>query len=100
MFDVNLSENDSVATLSGQLTFSDHGTFRDMARHLVASPSGRLVIELGGLDFIDSAGLGMLLLLREEASAAQRAVALRNAKGQVNRMFAVSRFDTLFVVEP
>jgi len=100
MFDVSLSEQEAVATVAGQLTFSDHARFRDMARQLIAGQGDQLVIEFGGLDFIDSAGLGMLLLLREEAAAKQRSVVLRNAQGQVKRMFAVSRFETLFVVAP
>ncbi|HUA51389.1 MAG TPA: STAS domain-containing protein [Candidatus Sulfotelmatobacter sp.] len=100
MFNTSLSDGNALAALSGQLTFTDHGAFRDMARHLVASKAGRLTIDFGGVEFIDSAGLGMLLLLREEAGATGRPVVLRNAQGQVKRMFAVSRFDTLFVVEP
>lgn len=99
MFDITLSEQDSFAALSGQLTFSDRERFRDMARRLVASARARLVIDVSSLEFIDSAGLGMLLLLREEIAAGQREIVLRNAQGQVKRMFEVSRFDTLFVVE-
>jgi len=100
MLNTSLSDGNAQAALSGQLTFTDHGAFRDAAHQLVASQAQRLVVEVGGLEFIDSAGLGMLLLLREEAGATGRPVVLRNAQGQVKRMFTVSRFDTLFIVEP
>lgn len=99
MLDITLSDNDATVALSGDLTFSDHTTFRAIARRLVASTGERLKIDLRGLRFIDSAGLGMLLLLREEAAVTSRPIALCHAQGQVKRMFDVSRFDTLFLVE-
>lgn len=41
----------------------------------------------------------MLLIVRDEADKAQRSLILRGPHGQVKRMFAVTKFDTLFTVE-
>jgi len=100
MFDLTLSSDESHATLRGQLVFGEHMKFRQMARQLVASGAPRVAIDVAGIDFIDSAGLGMLLLLRQEASSRNQTVVLRNSQGQVKRMFEVSRFDKLFAIEP
>ena len=57
------------------------------------------VIELSGLDFIDSAGLGMLLIVRDAAAAHSAKVVLRGAREQAKRLIQVARFDSLFTVE-
>ena len=49
--------------------------------------------------FIDSAGLGMLLLARDEGKRKNLDVCLRRPRGQVKRMLEVARFDTMFTIE-
>jgi anti-anti-sigma factor len=66
---------------------------------LFATASVPIVIDLAKVEFIDSAGLGMLLIARDEASKASRQLTLRGPQGQVKRMFAVTRFETLFAIE-
>ena len=41
-----------------------------------------------------------LKTVREEADKASRRVVLKGACGQVKKMFEISRFDTLFAIEP
>jgi anti-anti-sigma factor len=91
--------NDSVATISGDLTFTDHAAFLVIMNRLLATRGTPIVIDLFQLEFIDSAGLGMLLIARDEARKASRVLTLRHPKGQVERMFAVTKFETLFVIE-
>jgi anti-anti-sigma factor len=91
--------DDSHVVLSGDLTFTDHMVFREIADRMAASKDKSIVIEVANLSFIDSAGLGMLLIAREEARKANRALILRGATGQVKRMFNLTKFETLFTVE-
>jgi HptB-dependent secretion and biofilm anti anti-sigma factor len=85
--------------LSGEFTFTDHVSFKDLVSRLLEAEQPQIVIDLSKLDFIDSAGLGMLLLVREAAGKASRKVVLRGPHGQVKRMFDVTKFSTLFSVE-
>ena len=85
--------------MSGEFTFSDHVPFKQMVTEIFAAPGRSVVIDLSKLDFIDSAGLGMLLLARDEAKKNHRELILRRPSGQVKRMFAVTTFNTLFTVE-
>lgn len=93
------TDNDAVVSLSGELTFVDHPVFRTMTTRLMQAKSSPSVIDLAGLQFIDSAGLGMLLVARDEAKRANRALVLRHPAGQVKRMFEISKFETLFSVQ-
>ncbi|HEY0330891.1 MAG TPA: STAS domain-containing protein [Rhodopseudomonas sp.] len=90
--------NDANVSLNGELTFTDHVAFREVASRLLKATDQSLTIDLSKLDFIDSAGLGMLLIVRDEANKANRSLTLRGPKGQVERMFSVTKFNTLFTV--
>ncbi|MGJ4891878.1 STAS domain-containing protein [Bradyrhizobium sp. HKCCYLR20261] len=85
--------------MSGEFTFTDHVPFKEMVTELFAVPGKSVVIDLSKLDFIDSAGLGMLLLARDEAKKNHRELILRKPIGQVKRMFSVTKFNALFTVE-
>jgi anti-anti-sigma factor len=85
--------------MSGEFTFTDHAPFKQMVTEIVAFMSKSIVIDLSRLEFIDSAGLGMLLLARDEAKKNDRELILRQPNGQVKRMFGVTKFNTLFTVE-
>jgi len=94
-----LDNNSSLVSMSGEFTFTDHGQFKSMVTRLFETTGAPVVIDLSKLEFIDSAGLGMLLLARDEAKKTNRALILRGPSGQVKRMFGVTKFDTLFDVE-
>jgi len=93
------SPDQSEVALSGQLTFPDHANFRTVADLLLKSPGQPLVIDLSELEFIDSAGLGMLLIVRTEAERVERSVRLRAPRGQVKRIFDLSKFENLFGID-
>ena len=96
----NFTENDATVEIKGELTFVDHSLFRAMATRLLQAKAQAPVIDLSHLDFIDSAGLGMLLLVRDEAKRSNRKVVLRHPTGQVKRIFDISKFERLFSVQP
>ena len=93
------NDDDSKVSISGEFTFIDHTAFKAIATRLLERQGRPIVIDLTRLEFIDSAGLGMLLIVRDEADKAGRTLVLRGPCGQVKRMFDVTKFDTLFTVE-
>ena len=96
---LQVSEDGARAFISGDFTFADHNGFKEMMTKLLAANQPSIVIDLSSLDFIDSAGLGMLLLVRDEAGKASRALTLKGPHGQVKRLFDLTKFDTLFAIE-
>jgi len=87
-------------TLSGRITYQDHVTFRSFIETIDSGDVKKVSIELAKADFIDSAGLGMLLLLRDAVSQRQGRVSLVRPQGQVQRLIDTSRFSALFDVLP
>lgn len=86
-------------SVSGEFTFTDQGTFKDVIMELLQTKGAAVTIDLSKLEFIDSAGLGMLLLARDEAKKSDRQLILMHPAGQVKRMFGVTKFNKLFTVE-
>lgn len=50
------------------------------------------------VDYVDSAALGMLLLLRDHAGEGRR-VTLRNARGQPREVLLMAKFDRMVQLE-
>lgn len=86
-------------TLNGRLTFAENGDFRQMLAGLEQSVATMVVLDLGGLDFMDSTGMGMLLVARDTVAGLGGQVALRNAHGQVGRMLELAKFRDFFIME-
>lgn len=95
------SERDDTihVTLHGRVTYTDHPSFRNVISQVRDSRARHLVFDVSDVEFIDSAGLGMLLMVRDTASERRADVVLRGARGQVERIFTSSNFDSLFTLQ-
>lgn len=86
-------------SLRGRFTFADHQSFRDLIATFQGYRGKTVVLDMAGLEFIDSAAMGMLLLARETAVSNGINTVIRNASGKVRSLMQVARFDQLFSVE-
>ena len=84
--------------LRDQLTFADREVFDTATDKLLARRSDSVIVDLSGLDYMDSAGLGMLLTLRDRADQARATVKLKRPKGDVRELLVLACFDTLFTI--
>lgn len=82
--------------MSGQFTFHHNQKFRDILELLNEKELQAIALNLKQVEFIDSAGLGMLLLLRDRCLEKNIILSLMEAQGQVRNIFLVSKFDQLF----
>jgi anti-anti-sigma factor len=89
-----------VATLRGRLTFGDQKAFRVLLDQLTQSGTSAWAIDMRGMDYIDSAGLGLLLLVRQAATKENAHTTLRVAQdGQVRKLMDAARFNQMFTLE-
>ena len=79
----------------GRLTGQDGDGVRDLIAEVKRGADRRCVIDLTGLDFIDSAGIGMLLVVNGEAVAADKAIAMLVAEGQVKKVVTLTRISMI-----
>ena len=59
---------------------------------------GGMVVDLGGLEFITSAGLRALWLAHQTLTAAGARLVVTGIKGVVREVFRISKFDALLTV--
>lgn len=95
-YEVTQEGGEAVLHLRGELVLSDRDSFDGVAKEALKPGVAALVVDLSGLEYMDSAGLGMLLTLREQSENLGVNVALRGAGGEVRELLELARFDTLF----
>ncbi|MGQ9366753.1 STAS domain-containing protein [Azospirillum sp. ST 5-10] len=96
---MDIQGKDAVVRLRGRLTFNDHACLRALIREMLGNAATRQVFDLEGLEFVDSAGIGMLLIAREEMAGVDKELVLRGAAGQVRRVLAVAQLDKIVAIE-
>lgn len=96
-----ITDDDAGPTLilRDQLIFADRDVFDTVIDKLMARQRPRVTVELSSLDYMDSAGLGMLLTLRDRAERAGAEVVLRRPCAEVRELLVLACFDTLFTIE-
>jgi anti-anti-sigma factor len=82
--------------VEGRFDFNCHQQFR-RAYEGAAAPVTEYVVDLRGTEYIDSAALGMLLVLRE--SAASASVRITNSRPAVRKILQIANFNTLFAID-
>ncbi len=82
-----------VIAIAGRFDFSCHPEFR--AAFAGLGPGKEVVVDFASTTYIDSAALGMLLLLRDRVGDA-RQVRLVNCKGQPDQVLRIANFHKLF----
>jgi anti-anti-sigma factor len=91
--DISLSEepDGTKARLSGDFDMDATFTVEPALERALAAPDlERLVIDLSGLEFIDSTGIGVLMRVTEEARAAGVDLAVLPGPREVQRVFAAA----------
>ncbi|GAA4253233.1 STAS domain-containing protein [Azospirillum formosense] len=98
-FQVRRSSETLEVLLSGRLEFTDHDSLPDIVDLLNGEATRRFVLDMDGLTFIDSAGIGMLLILQDEAEQRNIKLVLRKLQGDVLRSIDLARIGEVVTIE-
>lgn len=72
-----------VLLMRGKFTHRDYCGFLDFTDRLATSKAHRVVLDMSGVEFIDSGGVGMLLMAMDVARRNHIPISIQNARGQV-----------------
>lgn len=89
----------SLVYIAGQCCFSDYGEFQRIIEMVEEKASSTLILLLPDLYYIDSSGLGMLLVLRDKCQGTGINLVLRHPTGQVRKMLEVAQLNEIFTIE-
>lgn len=96
---VQIDNGKARLSLNGRFDFNSHREFRNAYEEAIKGYKvDDVEVDLGGVDYIDSSALGMLLLFKEKAAVENKKVILVNCHGTVLQILKVANFDKLFVI--
>ena len=73
--------------------------FKDSMRQLTSTGPDRVIVDLEGVDFVDSSGLGAIVSVMKSLGANQK-MELAALSGAVAKVFRLTRMDTVFKIYP
>lgn len=97
---IQVRDRSACITMSGRFDFEVHRDFKNAYMTLLNNAAVHgIEIEMSKVDYLDSAALGMLLLLHERAKEANKPVVLLNASGVALQVMEVANFSKIFTVK-
>lgn len=94
---IQFTEQDDTVTIHLPGRF-DFRLIKEFQRVLHREPRA-WIVDMTAVDYVDSSGLGMLLLLRERVRGDAQRIRLRGVHGQPRDVLAMAKFDKMFKVE-
>lgn len=85
--------------LRGQITFEADGDFRTILAEWERGGIADCVLNLSAVDYMDSAGLGLLVMANNAAKQAGVTFRLKHPRGQVRELIKISEFHTIIPCE-
>lgn len=89
-----------VLTLSGRFDAAAVGSFKEEASHQAGGGAPRLVVDLAGVSFLDSSGLGALVAVLRRVVQAEGDLRLAGPSSGVRSLFELTRLDRVFDIHP
>lgn len=87
---VNRTPAEAVVCLQGAIDMSTIVRLRSAVEHLLVDAPPRILLDLGGVTFCDSQGLGTLVSLSQKARMVQSVLVLTNVGEFLNRVLDVT----------
>jgi len=95
---VNRTPAEAVVCLQGAIDMSSVVKLRSAVEHLLLDAPPRVLLDLGGVTFCDSLGLGTLVSLSQKARMVQSVIVLTNIGDFLNRVLDVTGLRPALVI--
>jgi len=88
----------AIATVRGEIDISTVATLSEHRGHLARKNPQRLVIDLAGVSFIDSSGLGGFVRIRRTLPPGCPVI-IRSPQRRVRQLFKITGLDSVITIE-
>ena len=93
-------EGITILDLSGRITLGEgSGVLRDQIRDLLRKGENKILLNLGGIDYIDSSGIGALVSAFTAVRDQGGELKLLNLSKKVRDLLQITKFFTIFDVK-
>lgn len=98
--DISSLDGWTVIRLHGELDVASAPSLRERLINLVAEGSHNLILDLEGLDFLDSTGLGVIISALKRARTNGGDLRLVCTQSRIRRLFEITALDKAFPLHP
>ncbi|HEX5364398.1 MAG TPA: STAS domain-containing protein [Gallionella sp.] len=96
---VQLTDNKARITIAGRFDSSSYKEFKQSYTPVIENPAIRIVeVDVSGVEYLDSAALGMLVQLNEHAKNTKKSITLVSVPGRVSDILRTASADKLFTI--
>jgi len=88
-----------LVTMTGEIDFTVTPHMRERLAAFIEATSGDILLDLGGLDYIDSSGLAALIEARKKLQSKGRKISISEVSSQVRKLFNLTQIGDLFGIE-
>jgi HptB-dependent secretion and biofilm anti anti-sigma factor len=97
--DVKIKDKSALLTISDRFDSSSYRDFKQAYAPLITNSIVQLIeVDISGLNYLDSAALGMLMQLNEAAKFAEKSITLIGVPGRVASILKMANADKLFTI--
>lgn len=97
--EIHKNNNTAMISFDGSLYVEDAASVREQLVALAEEGVSMLTLDFSGLDYIDSAGLGVLISVNKRCLQKGGGVTITGLKGMVGELFRLTRLDLVFKVQ-
>ena len=90
----------TVIAVSGEIDVYTAPTLRERLNELIAQGRHDLVVDLGGVDFLDSTGLGVLVGALKRSRAQDGTLSLVCSQEKILKVFRITGLTKVFPIHP
>jgi len=91
-------EGTAVLSLAGEVDVSNTARVREAALQLLSGGTKKLVVDLSATEYMDSAGLGMLVGLLKRLKESGGAMGIAGARPRVNHLFEITGLNQILAL--
>jgi anti-sigma B factor antagonist len=97
--DVSEVDGQRIIRLTGDVDAYSSAQLRDRLTRLIDDGAESVVLDLAGLQFLDSTGLGVLVGAQKRLTQAGGELVLRSPRAGARRVFELTGLDQIFTIE-
>jgi HptB-dependent secretion and biofilm anti anti-sigma factor len=94
----HLNEKHSIISIGDRFTFSDCSDFRKALQQAAENAAQSMAIQLRDVHFMDSSGLGMLLVALAECQKYGITLTLNHPQPEINALLEITRSNEKFTI--
>jgi anti-sigma B factor antagonist len=98
---IHHTEDVTVLEVSGQLVLGEAGvTFHNSVQNALESATKKLIVDMGGVDYMDSSGLAEFIHAHTSAKSRGCVVKLARLTRKLDSLMQITRLSTVFDIYP